>query len=177
MSLDALTTHIKRPPNPIETGTTSDWNRVEAELAFVFPEEYKQFIQVYGSGCIDGFLWVMNPFSANSNMELAVQARLRQDALRSLIEDFNISCPYAWHDLVPWAFTDNGDVLYFLRANTDEDSSIVISDAGATEFQEVSMSLSLFLIALVTRTLRVSVFPDDFPSDAPLFQCLQQSGP
>ncbi|MEV4970873.1 hypothetical protein [Streptomyces scopuliridis] len=42
-------------------GSVVDWPRVEQAWGTCFPDDYKQFVAVYGAGAIDGYLGVMTP--------------------------------------------------------------------------------------------------------------------
>ena len=56
MSLESLLTVLTPPANPAEPPTPEGWNDVEARLEEL-PHDYKAFIQHFGSGTIDNFLW------------------------------------------------------------------------------------------------------------------------
>lgn len=41
----------------------SKWDIIENKMNFKFPQDYKEFIDIYGEGGINGFLWILSPFS------------------------------------------------------------------------------------------------------------------
>lgn len=172
-SLNALK-EVLRPPNiPCETPDSSDWQLVETSLGMGLPEDYKDFISCYGTGAVDQFLWVLNPFSNNKYLNLLDAGSAQLEVLRQLRDDFGENIPYPLgsdsNGLYPWAITDNGDVLYWLCNGVPSDWLIVVNEARAPCWREFKCSMSEFLARLITRELIVDIFPDDFPSESPKF--------
>src|SRR5215216_123968 len=83
-SLNVLTTLMPPPPTPSEPPNEGGWQSVEARLGMELPEDYKQFITHYGTGAVDTFLWVLNPFSTNTHLNLFDEGRVKLEALREL---------------------------------------------------------------------------------------------
>lgn len=44
------------------------WATFESEGGLRLPSDFKQFISIYGCGAVDDFVWVLDPFSENSNL-------------------------------------------------------------------------------------------------------------
>jgi hypothetical protein len=169
--MKALENLMRPPARPSETPEKGGWEAVEATLGFALPEDYKEFISTYGTGAVDGFLWVLNPFSKNQHLNLINQGTVRLDAQRRFAEDSGITTPYALHPdadgLFPWGLTDNGDVLYWLCKGAPSSWFIVVCDSRASYWEEFNFSTTEFLASLITRQIVVDVFPDDFPSESP----------
>lgn len=166
--------YLMRPPaSPTGLPGRAGWQAIEATLGFKLPEGYKAFISTYGTGAVDGFLWVLNPFSENRQLNLIGQATRRLEALRQFAKDTGIKAPYALHPdadgIFPWAVTDNGDVLYWLCRGAPSDWFIVVCDSRSSRWREFRVSTAEFLTSLITREIVVDVFPDDFPSGSPEF--------
>lgn len=70
MVIDELFSLLPRPAQPSEQGSTSQWASVTSKLGGPLPTDYMQFIDHYGSGTINSFLTVFNPFSANPHVNL-----------------------------------------------------------------------------------------------------------
>ena len=68
-SVAKLTRILPPPRNPIHTGTPADWQRIEQKLRIQFPDHYKSFVETYGDGCIDNFLFIYNPFEPAVGVE------------------------------------------------------------------------------------------------------------
>ena len=45
-----------------------DWEKVEDSYEIKFPNDYKSFIEYYGEGRINEFLWILSPFSEYENL-------------------------------------------------------------------------------------------------------------
>jgi hypothetical protein len=142
-------------------------------LGFELPEDYKRFITTYGTGNIDNFLWVLNPFSGNDHMNLITQARVQIDAQRQFAELSGTINPYPLYPepnaLFPWGITDNGDVLYWLRKGAPANWLVVVSDSRASRWRDFPLSTIGFLVGIIMRQIVVDVFPNDFPSSQPEF--------
>ena len=89
---------------------------MEAVIKTELPPDYKVFINTYGTGSIDSFLWVLNPFSSNKHLNLLDQLSTTLDAFRVFQKDSGVELAYPLYPLkgglIPWAASDNGDVLF-----------------------------------------------------------------
>lgn len=161
------------PVNPADLPNEGGWHSVERRLCFKLPEDYKEFVACYGTGAIEGFLWVLNPFAQNENLNLISQSAARLDAQRQFSAETGLAVPYPLHPdargLFPWGVTDNGDVLYWVFDDCSIDCAIVVCDGRASRWREYKLSTCQFLAALVARDLVIDVFPEDFPSCQPVW--------
>jgi hypothetical protein len=161
------------PANPSDLPNEGGWQSVERRLEIKLPEDYKEFVACYGTGAVDNFLWVLNPFSQNENLNLICQSAVRLDSQRQYSVESGTETPYALHPdasgLFPWGVTDNGDVLYWLCIGSPSAWMIVVCDSRASQWREYKLATCQFLAAIVTRELIVDVFPEDFPSESPAF--------
>ncbi len=160
------------PPLPELT-----WTDIERRLGLRLPLDYKRLVETYGQGSFDGFLWVLQPSESNQNLDLLGQRRARLDALRAL-RDSGEEVPFGVEEtggeLVPWAISDNGDVCYWvLSASDDPDEWVVtVNEARGPRWETFDLSASEFLVTVLSGSLRVGFFPDDFPSDSPDFEAV-----
>ncbi|HEX7446828.1 MAG TPA: SMI1/KNR4 family protein [Pirellulales bacterium] len=173
-ALKTLITLMGPPLNPTDVPYEGGWQSVECRLSLKIPEDYKEFVTYYGSGAIDGFLWVLNPFAHHKNVNLISQSAVTLDAQRQFSRETRIlETPYPLHPdargLFPWGVTDNGDVLYWLCDSGRPASEIVVCDGRASRWREYKLATCQFLAALVSRNLVVDIFPEDFPSSPPQF--------
>ena len=156
--------------------TQQDWAVVESRLGFKLPEDYKSFIKLYGAGCINDFMYVLNPFSENSNLNLLEQGLTRIQALKDLVSHYGNQIPYEINysklSIHPWGFTDNGDVLYWKLSDSAEDYVILVGDDSCETWLEYKISTTDFLAAVLKNSLSISIFPDDVFVDEPRFQSL-----
>ena len=172
MSVEELKRIMEPPRNPVGINDDASWIAIERDVGVSLPADYKDLVLQYGVGCIGGFLWVLNPFTKNTNLNLAFQVQVKLDAMKQLRDEFGTKVPSLFPEemgLFPWAFTDNGDVLYLRFQNGTLPPPVVIGDSGGIDWAEFDGTVSDSLAALLTRRFVVSFFPDDFPSDAPTF--------
>ena len=174
MRIDDLA-QVLAPPNvPVETPSKDDWLATTQRLGVALPDDYVSFVSQFGTGCIDGFLWVFNPVAGNQYVNL-------HDCLDSESEAFAYSKDrgFAYRPLepfperpglIPCAATDNGDALYWIVQGEPNTWSVAVGAARGPSFEVFELSLVPFLCALLSGTIRCSVFPEGFPSDAPRFE-------
>jgi hypothetical protein len=149
------------------------WKAVEQEIGAILPTDYKELVAVYGTGCIDGFLWVFNPFSTNPYLNLVSRAKGSLEGLRTSHADLGEQLPFPVFPedcgVYPWGVTDNGDELFWRFHNGQLQHPLVIAEARGPEWQEFDLSVTDFLYSLLARIIVVRVFPDDFPADKHAF--------
>lgn len=166
-------TALVPPPEP--HGLTFDWTGTEQRLNLRLPADYKLLVETYGPGAFDGFIWVLHP-SDNHNLDLYRQRDSQLDALRTLatsgIEEISFSIDPADSVLVPWAITDNGDVCYWVTVPIDDPDNwtVAINESRGPDWAIFEGSASQCLTGLLSQSLRLGIFPDDFPSARPAFQ-------
>ena len=77
-----------RPPvAPVETPSAIGWQSVEATMRIELPSDYKEFIAYYGTGAVDNFLVVLNPFSCNDNLNL-----IKRSGSRGIVAVAAVGC-------------------------------------------------------------------------------------
>lgn len=163
--MDARLKKLMPPPAKpiIATADVGDWKSLEAQLRLSFPPDFKELVCTYGNGCMDGFLWLRDPFSPGwfEFVMLRLSALYESRAVQA-----GKSVPYALYPerggLFPWAFTDNGDTLYWVS----DQEQVVIGAGRDPYWDEYKGSLSSFLVALIEHKVSSKVLPRDFP-DAP----------
>jgi hypothetical protein len=70
MSIDKLLSVLKAPEKPLENGTPSHWDEIERQIGISLPADYKVFINLFGTGVICNYLWVLNALSPNQFLAL-----------------------------------------------------------------------------------------------------------
>ena len=138
------------------------------------PLDYKGYINAFGTGCLDDFIWVLNPFSSNRYLSLFSQGEAALQALRELQSDFGFEVPHPLFPepggLLPWGTTDNGDVLYWLTEGRPDDWPVVANAARGPEVERYAMGMSAFLAKVLTREIVSGILPDDFPGEEHSFR-------
>ena len=141
-----------------------DWEKVEDSYEIKFPNDYKSFIEYYGEGGINEFLWILSPFSEYENLNTIFKFNEMREAYEIMKIDFPKMCEFEfWRNgkgIFPWGITDNGDELFW---NYKDDSvEIVIFSSRYSEKQIFSCSMSEFLVDLLEKKKEYSIFPNDF---------------
>src|SRR5579872_4898090 len=137
MSLAALEKILKRPITPHELGNPEGWGSVEEQLKMRLPQDYKQFIEVFGTRKIGDFIGILNPFSENEFVNLIKSSKgfleadevLRKKHPKDYVYDFypEQGGPF------PFGVTDNGDVLYWKTEGEPDRWPVVIFDPRESE--------------------------------------------
>jgi len=171
MSIEELYTILPPPANPKEVPSPVELSAFEQKYS-PLPDAYKEFIGQYGTGCIDGYIWIYSPIAANSNLSMKDQSSRQLDAIRNALQDDN-RFPYDVSErsgeLLPFGITDNGDFLLWRTVGSPNSWSIVVLESRLGAYEEFALSAAEFLVQVLTGKLRASIFPDDFPSSKPQF--------
>lgn len=169
-----MTAVLSPPAEPRETRLGAAWDGIEKRLGTRLPSDYTAFVETYGSGSIDEFLVVLNPFASNRNINLLECGRLRSQAyaeLRARFPEMYVHDVYpAPGGLLPFAITDNGNVFYWKTAGEPNTWTVVAYEGRGPQFYEFPGGMTDFLAALLTRSIVLEVLPADFPSEAVTFR-------
>jgi hypothetical protein len=170
MALNLLLTVLSPPDKPVEVPSTEAWKTIEKELC-PLPADYKAFVNQFGTGTIDRFIWILNPASKNPYLNFS-QIKPILDGLRELKKSGE-ACPYPLFPeeggLLPFGKSDNGDVLYWLTIGEPERWLIVVNAARDASYEKFPCDMTSFLEGILTRRYRCSVFPQTFPSGPTTF--------
>ena len=150
-----------------ETNTKNLWGELEDKIGIAFPEDYKMFIDSYGEGAINDFLWILSPFSANVNLNSVEKFKVMMEAYDSMKKEFPEDFLFEFYNgksgLFPWGITDNGDELFW---NFKDDTiEIIVYASRYTEYIIYAMGMEEFLCKLLNKDVICSIFPDDFVLD------------
>jgi hypothetical protein len=172
MGIETLQAILKSPEQPRETPKQENWEEVVNRLSLPLPTDYRKYIELYGTGRIDKFLWILNPFSVNANLNLFEKVRVELDALRELQASGEF-LPYPLFPekggLLPFGITDNGDVLHWLTRGAPDEWQVVVNESRAPEYEEFRLGLADFLAQILSRSAICRIFPRSFPSALPQF--------
>lgn len=173
MTIKSIKDLMPPPTLAVDPPDMEAWMKAERLLDVCFPDDYKEFVSAYGSGRINGFLWVLNPASRNENIELLQQIEVRLDALRQLKSDGE-QLPFdlfpSMNGILPVAVTDNGDVLFLRMQPNCNKWSVVINEARSPECEEFDLSWSDFIVALISNKIKSNIIPMSVFSVAPYFK-------
>jgi hypothetical protein len=145
------------PPPRDPVASWGDWGSLERRLGLELPEDFKALIETYGSGSFSDFLVPINPFRG-TGLEWADRNILRFD--REIRAEFPREMPYPIHPepggILPWATTDNGDVLYWLTAG--DTWPILVRDSRGPETAVYPFGAAEFLLRWLSGKLVCPIF-------------------
>lgn len=154
------------------------WSEMEQKLGFVFPQDYKNFIDAYGEGAINEFLWILSPFSENVYLNSIERFKVMEESFNSLKKDFPRDYSVNLYDLYdgknglfPWGITDNGDELFWNCE--DEKMEIIVFASRYSESMNYPMTMEQFLSKILEKEIICSIFPDDFVLEDNYYETVQ----
>lgn len=170
--LDELATLVTVPKTPV--GTTGDWESVEQRLGIRLPNDYKQFVRLFGACTIGELIsiHVSSPFSRLNCLDAHIEGT--GNGYR-LMRKLDCALPFPVFPepggLLAWGNTDNGDYLNWLTIGDADNWPIVVWLSG--DFERYEMGIVKFLAEVVSQRLRL------FTSDvfAPPVKCIPSSDP
>ena len=174
MSLESLMRKLVPPRRPVEAA--GEWASIEDAMGVVFPDDFKRFVGIYGSGVIGDFLTILNPFSTRPELNLPRQSRRQLDVLHALQDTFGEQVPFKLHPikggLLPVGITDNGDVIHWLTSDAVADWTIVVNDARSPDYEHFPCCLTQFIEGVIERSIRCRAFPLSIFQAPPAFRSL-----
>jgi hypothetical protein len=175
MSIEQLKRVLQPPPNPREVPRLSDWLELEDALGCSLPDDYRRFIEVYGTGRIAEFLSIFNPFSAHRYLNLREQLRIQAQVLEEL-ESFGEVLPYKIHPVpggvFPFGATDNGDVMFWVCDGIPDNWHVVVNASRSPDWERFDEDMTAFLTETLCGGTRPSAFPGKFPPPAVRFESI-----
>jgi len=158
MSIETLTKVVPSPAMPVEA-YDGPWEPIEAELGTGLPQDYKDFVRLYGQGDFMEFLGVHVPNSWSPYVRLVPEVR----AVAKVFASFDEDLPYdLWPTpggLLVFGKTDFGDYLFWLTNGSPDDWTVVVWGRGLQQFEAFDCSLTDFLAGVAAG----DILPDDFP--------------
>lgn len=174
MAREALTGLLPPPAAPAFVVPDGAWPAVKRRIGAALPADYKWFWRLYGHGSIDGFLLVFHPLAPRRHSNLAHHALDDPEgwALLSGQSPARFLDPRfpATGGLLPFARSDNGDVLYWKTTGPAEAWTTTAIDPRHPDGRYDHPGGMVDLLAgLLSRTAPADLLSDDFPSAAPRF--------
>lgn len=166
MTIQELQFVLHAPDTPVEVPRLEQFDNEQLPLRS-WPSDYLEYLDCYGTGSIDDFLWIFNVSSKKPYLDLSHQSNVMLESLRELggggiLRKFHLFPEPG--GLFPIGITDNGDGVYWNTAGIPDDWTIVLNAAREATVEEYNMGLIPFLIKLLKKEIRSEIFPPDFPS-------------
>jgi len=161
MTLDSLQRIMPPPAHPYNTGAPDQWPSVEAQLGFQLPQDYKDFINTYGTGLIAGFMVIVSPWCPNYVDNLIGDYNGLLTAFR-LARERNL-CPYPLFPepdgLFPWGSDDQGHRLFWHQVGHPDKWPIVVGSPDGPFFWSYQQTLTDLLVAWLSYDQFYRPFP------------------
>lgn len=156
MTLRELKAILRPTAQPIERPTDQQLLEAEANLGLLLPNDYRQFIQHYGTGSIEGFLRILNPSSKYANANLVAAARDDNfDGYRPMRSEWPEEYQFARYPepggLLPWSHSIDGDILYWLTQGDCDTWPIIVWSRGDRLFHSFNTSMVDFILDFVAK--------------------------
>lgn len=166
------------PPPP--EGGNYDGALVKRTFGTDLPPDYVDFVQTYGHGAIDDWLFVLTPGWESRDGDICREVEYTKMVIDAHREA-GLPTPYqAYPDpggLIGWGNTANGDVCCWKTGDADPSKwPVVVADSERVTWDRFEGTMTEFLVAVLTGRHRCPVFPKDFPSDSPRFVSSQRGG-
>lgn len=174
MSVDNLKKLMSVPDTPVDVG--GNWLDVEKSINCLLPDDFKLFIDSYGTGSINNFLWVLNPQSNNDNLNFSKSLYFHSSyqQMKELFPDDYCRPEFPKKDsFLAWAVSDNGDsVFWVINGDNPNDWKVGIHNHDQGEEEVFDTNTSGFLTLLAEKKLSSNVFPEDFLNGSITFTSL-----
>jgi hypothetical protein len=148
------------PATPIDS--SGNWSAVEKQLTTRLPDDYKRFIEHYGTGRVAGLLWPLNPFSSNEHLNLLKKAPVILDAERTLRDSFPKYHPWPLFPepggMLPWCSTDNGDYILWRTIGEPNEWTVFIYEVRGIVRQDYSIGMAAFLYHWLNGEIELRIF-------------------
>lgn len=176
MGINDLLQVLPAPANPRCTSPKpgDDWHKIEEKLGTLLPQDYKDFVTTYGSGYLGRFLWIVNPFVLEPNLNLIKAIPLFLDTLRQLRQRYGAQrYPYPCYPepegLLPLGATDNGDDLFWLTTGEPDEWPIVIKESRQPVFEKHPGPMTSFLAGIISGAINSEIISYDAIDQTDLF--------
>ena len=163
--LERLRQLLPPPADPVEPGQPDSWAEIEEDLGTGLPRDYKAFTELYGSGKVDDFLYLFNPFTAGQDGNLLAEKDRVLEGYRQTRARFPERLPLpAFPDpggVLPLGRTDNGDELYWVTEGDPDGWPVALLESRAALQEVHRMPVTGFLAALAANQVTSRILPKD----------------
>lgn len=169
---------LESMPSPKKEQDSLDWQEHERKLGIDFPLAYKEFLANYGTGEINEFLWILNPFCDNSNLNIE-KALYFQDAYNEMKELFgeDYSRPkFPEKDsFLTWAVSDNGDSFFWVVNNdvSSDEWQVGVHSSDQGEEELTNCNTLSFLEKIAASEFKSNILPAQFLEADKVFKALK----
>jgi hypothetical protein len=162
MSVKELCEILNYPDTLTDIGDYERWQKIEEDLGTSLPDDYKQFIDIFGTVFIGDFIYVLDPFTENHNFNLKERGGMILEAFRDIGSFFGgEKYPYPLYPdkggLLPWGFSINGDHLFWFTQGEPQEWMIAVDESRGASFETYNESMSNFLVKLLKKEIHSEI--------------------
>ncbi|MFJ9909189.1 SMI1/KNR4 family protein [Streptomyces sp. NPDC101152] len=170
MNMQWAVEQLREVMPPPARGDLVDWDAVHEQFGLHFPQDYRDFVSVYGGGTMDGYLGISTPPTGESfygDLLDDLESQVGEDA-----EHPYPYPPYPGHEkLIRWASDPDGDDAFWVLRSKDPDQwSVAVKNHQGRSWSFFDGGMADFLLALVTGRFPSPFAAADFPSSQPLYR-------
>jgi hypothetical protein len=178
LTLDMLLDVMNPPIYPVEAVDQTQWDIFELITGITLPNDYKNYLGVFGTGIIGGVILPYNPFCIRPLLQIHYTGRIwMQEALaiQALKWQFGPHVfPYPVYPepdgLLPWGQTENGDRLFWRTHGSPNNWHIVINEVRSSIFEAFDGSMTKWIHGLITGAIESTIIPYDALDQTNLFE-------
>jgi hypothetical protein len=163
--LEQLRRLLPPPAEPLEAAPPDGWAEVEAALGIGLPDDFKAFTELYGSGKVDDFLYLFNPFAEGQDGNLLFEKDRVLAAYAETRAKFPARLPLPpfpeQGGVLPLGRTDNGDELYWVTGGDPGGWPVALLESRAARQELHRMPVTGLLLALAAGELVTAILPDE----------------
>jgi hypothetical protein len=152
------------PRAPVDRGTLAGWASVWRAVGTRLPEDFVEFIDMYGSGEVCRWMSVHNPFSSAETEAFIPRMLGALGAFRVLKESDPDAIPFPIHfepqGLIPWGTSIDGDEFCWLAKGLPSEWTVVIICRHAPP-EEHRVGMGAFLERALAGDLQSAAWPKD----------------
>ncbi|MEU6537851.1 SMI1/KNR4 family protein [Streptomyces sp. NPDC047000] len=135
---------------PADGGDMVDWDAIYDRCGLCFPQDYRDFVSVYGGGTLDDYLGISIPPTGDS-----FYGDLLDDLEPSTGENSEHPYPYPPYPgpekLIRWASDPDGDDAFWVLRSEDPDQwSVAVKNHQTRSWSSFDGGMAEFLLAVIT---------------------------
>lgn len=127
MKVSEFSKRIATPEPLIERPDSQQW-KMARPANVSFPDDYKEFLERFGTGVIFDFIFIWNPFSKVEGMNFEAESTRHRSFLKehkAVTPDLFVHWP---ENLLPFGKTENGDTLFWVMEGRPNEWEVAVSN-------------------------------------------------
>jgi hypothetical protein len=173
MSLEKLIRIASPPTKPTETGSLKQWDHIQKRIGTVLPNDYKGYINRYGTGSFNNLIIPYNPFTQIESINLiqVLDAHHQADCkiLRMAGTTWSAVHPFKFFPAIggvlPWGTTTHFGEIFLWQVSGPPDSWATITyNLHNGEYEVWKFPFATFLVKLFLKEIESVIFPGNFPT-------------